>query len=125
MEHVNRYGIMRGKVLSPNNYKVDQWVEKPSPDLAPSQLAIAARYVFTPEIFKCLEHTKEGLNNEVQLTDAMMKLLDSQTMYGLQFDGKRFDVGNQLDFIKTNIHFGMKHPAFGPELRNWLTQYFS
>jgi UTP--glucose-1-phosphate uridylyltransferase len=120
IENVNRYGIMGGDTIEKGLYKVNHWVEKPSPDLAPSQLAIASRYIFTPEIFQCLENIGRGFNNEVQLTDAMRTLLETQDMYGLVFDGRRFDVGNPLDFIKTNIHFGMNNAEYGKELRDWL-----
>ena len=96
------------------------FVEKPDSQDAPSQLAIAGRYVFTPEIFQCLATTERGLNNEVQLTDAMRTLLKTQTMYGYEFIGKRFDVGNPLGFIKTNLHFGTKDPKIGKELKGWL-----
>ena len=120
IENVNRYGIMGGETIEKGLYKVNHWVEKPSPDLAPSQLAIASRYIFTPEIFHCLENIGRGFNNEVQLTDAMSVLLETQDMYGLEFEGKRFDVGNPLDFIKTNIHFGMNNAEYGEELRAWL-----
>jgi len=115
LDKVSRYGIMGGASLSEGLYKVKQWVEKPQPDQAPSRLAIAARYVFTPTIFQCLETTGKGLNNELQVTDAMQALLTLEDMYGLQFQGQRFDVGNPLGFIKTNLHFGQKHAAFGNE----------
>lgn len=118
--NVNRYGIMGGESIEKGLYKVNQWVEKPAPELAPSQLAIASRYVFTSAIFHSLENIERGLNNELQLTDAMRLLLETQNMYGLEIKGKRFDVGNPLDFIKTNIHFGMNDAAFGKELSAWL-----
>lgn len=120
IENVGRYGIMGGEAIEKGIYKVNQWVEKPAPDLAPSQLAIASRYVFTPAIFHSLDNIEKGLNNELQLTDAMRLLLATETMYGLEINGQRFDVGNPLDFIKTNIHFGMKDKGFGDELRAWL-----
>ncbi|MCE7992376.1 MAG: UTP--glucose-1-phosphate uridylyltransferase [Roseivirga sp.] len=119
-DYVNRYGIMGGDALSDGIYKVSQWVEKPEPELAPSRLAIAARYVFTPAIFQCLEKTTKGRNNELQVTDAMHNLLNAEDMYGLQFKGTRFDVGNPLGFIKTNLHFGLKEAKMGEELRDWL-----
>lgn len=118
--HVSRYGIMGGEAIKKGLYKVNQWVEKPAPELAPSQLAIASRYVFTPAIFHSLENIEKGLNNELQLTDAMRMLLETENMYGLEVEGKRFDVGNPLDFIKTNIHFGMNDAVFGKELSAWL-----
>lgn len=121
VEYVSRYGIMGGKALTDGIYKVDQWVEKPERHLAPSRLAIAARYVFTPAIFQCLENTGKGLNNELQITDAMQSLLNTEDMHGLQFKGRRFDVGNPLGFIKTNLHFGLREEKTGEELRDWLT----
>jgi UTP--glucose-1-phosphate uridylyltransferase len=120
IDRVIRYGIMGGEIVENNIYKVNHWVEKPTPELAPSRLAIASRYIFTPGIFACLENTGKGFNNEVQLTDAMKRLLLTEAMYGLEFKGKRFDVGNPLDFIKTNIHFGLKDTKIAKELKAWL-----
>ncbi len=120
MEKVSRYGIMGGELVQKGVHKVSQWVEKPSLETAPSQLAIASRYVFTPGIFQSLENIEKGLNNELQLTDAMKLLLVTEDMYGLEIRGQRFDVGNPLDFIKTNIHFGLKSAEFGDELGDWL-----
>ena len=119
-EKVNRYGIMDGKNISENIYQVNKWVEKPDIKKAPSNLAIASRYVFTSTIFNILEKTKPGLNNEVQLTDAMHELLKKEKMYALKFNGTRYDIGNKLDFIKTNLLFGMRNEQIGKELKNWL-----
>ncbi|MEZ5039550.1 MAG: UTP--glucose-1-phosphate uridylyltransferase GalU [Saprospiraceae bacterium] len=117
----HRYGVMGGKQVNGNGlYKVHQWIEKPRPEEAPSNLVIAGRYVFTPDIFDLLEVIPTGVNNEIQLTDAMRLLLKDQDMYGLHFDGKRYDVGNKLDFIKTNLLFGLKREEFGEELESWL-----
>ena len=115
-EKVSRYGIMGGTQVSEALHKVNQWIEKPQPEKAPSSLAIAARYIFTPAIFECLEKTGKGLNNELQLTDAMQALLKMENMYGLQFEGQRFDVGNPADFVKTNLHFGLKDPKLKGDL---------
>lgn len=122
IENVNRYGIMGGEAIEKGVYKVSNWVEKPECELAPSQLAIASRYIFTPAIFHSLGNIEKGFNNELQLTDAMKLLLESEDMYGLQVEGKRFDVGNPLDFIKTNIHFGLNDRVFGDELSTWLAE---
>ena len=104
LELTHRYGVMGGEAIDGNGlHKVNQWIEKPSPENAPSNLVIAGRYVFTPEIFDLLEVIPTGVNNEIQLTDAMRLLLKQQDMYGLHIDGQRFDVGNKLDFIKTNL----------------------
>jgi len=119
----HRYGVMGGVAVDANGlYKVDQWIEKPRPEEAPSNLVIAGRYVFTPEIFDLLEVIPTGVNNEIQLTDAMRLLLKTQDMYGLHFDGKRFDVGNKLDFIKTNLLFGLKREEFQEPLKQWLKE---
>lgn len=120
-DKVSRYGIMDGNRVSEGLYKVNNWVEKPLPDQAPSRLAIAARYVFTPAIFRCLETTARGLNAEIQITDAMQSLLAKEDMYGLQFQGKRFDIGNPLGFIQTNLHFGLKHTDLGEALERMLS----
>lgn len=118
--NVYRYGVMGGKKIGDHLYEVEEWVEKPSVEKAPSNLVIAGRYVFTPEIFDLLEVIPTGVNNEIQLTDAMRLLLKEQKMYGHHFAGKRYDVGNKLDFIKTNVAFGLQHPEFGEALREWL-----
>lgn len=121
MELTHRYGVMGGEAIDGNGlHKVNQWIEKPSPENAPSNLVIAGRYVFTPEIFDLLEVIPTGVNNEIQLTDAMRLLLKQQDMYGLHFDGQRFDVGNKLDFIKTNLLFGLKREEFRADLTEWL-----
>ena len=106
-DKVSRYGVMDGKLIDKNIYLVDDFVEKPEPEDAPSNLVIAGRYVLTPEIFDCIDRTPPGKNNEIQLTDAMELLLKERAMYGLRFEGRRYDLGNRLDFIKTNIEFAL------------------
>jgi len=111
---------MVGNAVSKGLYRVKQWVEKPAAEQEPSRLAIAARYVFTPAIFQCLENTGKGLNGEIQITDAMHSLLSSESMYGLQVQGERFDIGNPLGFIQTNLQFGLKHDGLGDKLAQIL-----
>jgi UTP--glucose-1-phosphate uridylyltransferase len=120
MEKVGRYGVIAGRPIDHMLYLVEGFVEKPDPAEAPSNLAIAGRYVFTPDIFEYLDKLAAGKNDEIQLTDAMLKMLGERAMYGLKFEGTRFDIGNKLDFLKTNIVFGLKHPEFGGELREYL-----
>ena len=103
---VQRYGVIDGTVLEDGVLKARDFVEKPSPERAPSHLAFASRYVFTPAIFDYLLQTPRGLGNEIQLTDAMRLMVREQAMYGRRIDGVRYDIGNKLDFIKTNILFG-------------------
>ncbi len=106
-DKVSRYGVMDGKLIDDNIYLVADFVEKPAPEDAPSNLVIAGRYVLSPEIFDCIDRTPPGKNNEIQLTDAMELLLKDRAMYGLRFEGRRYDLGNRLDFIKTNIEFAL------------------
>lgn len=122
-ELVSRYGIIDGTPLKGNVLKATDWIEKPSVDEAPSNLAVASRYLFTPEIFDYLENTPTGKNNEIQLTDAMRQMVKTHPMYGMKFNGKRYDIGDKLGFIKTNIEFGLKDPEIGEALRNWLKKY--
>jgi UTP--glucose-1-phosphate uridylyltransferase len=119
---VSRYGVIGGKEIQPDVYKVDIFVEKPDMDKAPSNLAIASRYIFTPEIFKFLDMVRPGLNNEVQLTDAMQLMLQEHDMYGLRFNGKRHDIGSKIDFLKTNVIYGLKRDDLGEEFRKWLKE---
>ena len=119
-EKVSRYGVMGGKSIGSNLYKVDSFVEKPPIESAPSNLVIASRYVLDGKIFDYLDKVLPGVNNEIQLTDALKMLLDTQDVYGLKFDGKRHDIGNKLDFIKTSVLFGLKHDDIKTELRKWL-----
>ncbi len=121
-ELVSRYGVIDGKSINGNIYLVDDFVEKPSVDKSPSNLAIASRYIFTPEIFDYLDIVTPGVNDEIQLTDAMRLMVKNKAMYGLKFDGLRHDIGNKLDFIKTNVHYALKRNDMGPELKRWLTE---
>ncbi len=119
---VDRYGIVVGKEVEPDLIAISQFIEKPSVEKAPSNLAIASRYIFTPEIFDYLDRVKPGLNNEFQLTDAMQMMLQEHEMYGLRFEGKRYDMGNKLDFLKTNVAYGLKSKEFGEAFQDWLIE---
>jgi len=125
LEHVHRYGVIKGKKLEKNVLIAEDFIEKPSAKEAPSNLAIASRYIFTPEIFSYLEMTKPGKNDEIQLTDAMREMVKKYAMYGLKFKGTRYDIGNKLDFLKTNIIYGLNHQEIGQPLREWLREYAS
>jgi len=122
MEVVSRYGVIGGKEIDTDVYKVESFIEKPDIEHAPSNLAIASRYIFTPEIFEYLDRVKPGLNNEVQLTDAMQLMLQEHDMYGLRFNGKRYDIGSKIDFLKTNVIYGLKRDDLGEEFRKWLKE---
>ncbi len=123
IEKVHRYGILKGKKLEENVWIAEDFIEKPTQEEAPSNLAIASRYIFTHEIFDYLDKTIAGKNNEIQLTDAMRDMVKKYAMYGLQFKGKRYDIGNKLDFIRTNVVYGLMHKEIGEPLRKWLKEF--
>ncbi len=122
-ERVSRYGILDGTLINGNVYKANDWIEKPSPEEAPSNLAIASRYVFSPKIFDYLEKTPPGKNGEIQLTDAMREMVKDHPMFGLKFNGKRYDIGDKMGFLKTNIEFGLKDPEIRDSLKEWLKEF--
>jgi UTP--glucose-1-phosphate uridylyltransferase len=99
---------------------IEDLVEKPVPGEAPSNLAIASRYVLSPRIFGYLERTRRGKGNEIQLTDAMRLMLADVAIYGVTLDGVRHDIGNKLDFLRTNVLYGLQRPEFAAEFREFL-----
>jgi UTP--glucose-1-phosphate uridylyltransferase len=122
-ELIGRYGVIDGTQVSEKVFAAKDWIEKPSPEEAPSNLAIASRYIFTPEIFDYLEKVLPGKNNEIQLTDAMRMMVKNHPMYGMVFKGKRYDIGNKLGFLKTNIIYGLMDEEIGEELKKWLLTF--
>jgi UTP--glucose-1-phosphate uridylyltransferase len=121
-DKVNRYGIVGGKTLSDRILQLDTLVEKPALSEAPSNLAIAGRYILTPDIFDMLDQTPAGKNNEIQLTDAMLLLLRRENLYAHRIEGKRHDIGNKLDFLKTTVEFALKRPEFADKFRTFLKE---
>jgi UTP--glucose-1-phosphate uridylyltransferase len=121
-DKVSRYGIVGGDMLSDTLMNLTTLIEKPATDKAPSNLAIAGRYILTPEIYKALEKTPPGKNNEVQLTDAMLNLLKSESMYAHTIEGKRYDIGNKLDFLKTNVEFALRRKEFAKPFYEFLLE---
>jgi UTP--glucose-1-phosphate uridylyltransferase len=119
---VDRYGIVGGTSISDRILELDQLVEKPKIEESPSNLAIAGRYILTPEIFKALKQTPPGKNNEIQLTDAMKLLLERENIYSYTIEGKRYDIGNKLDYLKTMIEFGLQRPEFSTDLAQFLKE---
>jgi UTP--glucose-1-phosphate uridylyltransferase len=117
---VSRYGVIDGKEIEDGLFLVKDLIEKPDVDEAPSNLVIASRYVLTPDIFRHLSSTKPGKGNEIQLTDAMRSLVADRAMYGLKLNGKRYDIGNKLGFLKTNIEFALQRDDIAPELCEFI-----
>jgi UTP--glucose-1-phosphate uridylyltransferase len=125
MDQVSRYGIVGGSLLDAAVMQVETLIEKPTQDEAPSDRAIIGRYVLTPDIFEAIEQTPRGKGNEIQLTDGLRHLLNRQSMVALTVEGKRYDIGNKLDYLKTQVIFGLKHRDFSAPFRAFLDEYMS
>ena len=119
-EKTLQYGIVDVNGSKGNLHKINSIVEKPQPKDAPSTLGVIGRYVFNPEIFDCLEKIKPGKGGEIQLTDAIQMLLGQQSIFAYQFEGKRYDCGDKLGFMKANIEFSKKHSEIGKEFIEFL-----
>jgi UTP--glucose-1-phosphate uridylyltransferase len=120
-ERVSRYGVIRGARLDDRTYRVDDLIEKPTPDEAPSNLAVASRYILTPDIFGYIDAVKPGKGGEIQITDALrMRVAAEQAMHGYLVAARRHDVGNTLDFIKTNISYGLAREDLADALAEFI-----
>ena len=107
-ENVNKYGIVSGEKINDRIYTVNDLIEKPDMDKAPTNIAILGRYIITPEIFNILENTKRGVGGEIQLTDGLKELAKIQSMYAYIFEGKRYDVGSKIGFLEATVDFALK-----------------
>jgi UTP--glucose-1-phosphate uridylyltransferase len=121
-EKVSRYGIVGGDMLDDGIMRIRQLVEKPSIEAAPSRFAIAARYVLTGGIFDCLRKTPVGKGGEVQLTDALRLQLQDEPIHGVLLRARRHDIGNPIDWLKTNLLFASRHPHIWNELKPMLSE---
>ena len=121
-DKVSRYGIVGGKEIGNRILQLDQLIEKPDIDKAPSNLAIAGRYILTPEIFPALEKTARGKGNEIQLTDALRIVLERENIISATIEGKRYDIGNKLDFLKTTVEFALKRKEFAEPFAAYLKE---
>jgi UTP--glucose-1-phosphate uridylyltransferase len=119
-EEVSHYGIIQGREVKPGLFLITDLVEKPSPEQAPSTVAVIGRYVLTGDIFAILERTAPGRNGEIQLTDALRELARQGRLYGKVLDGQRHDAGDKLGFLKATVEFGLKNPELGPAFRRYL-----
>jgi UTP--glucose-1-phosphate uridylyltransferase len=117
---VSDYGIVAGDEISPGVIDVHALVEKPSLADAPSRYGITGAYVFTPAVFECLRNTPPGRNNEVQLTDALVRLLEHEQVYAMTFEGTRYDIGDRFLWLKANIEFALREPMYAEKLRAFL-----
>ena len=120
-DEVSAYGVIDPeKEVSKDLYNVKKFVEKPAVADAPSDLAIIGRYLLTPEIFDILDNQKPGKGNEIQLTDAIDTLNQTQRVFAHEFKGDRYDVGNKFGYVKTNVEYGLTHPEVKDELRAYI-----
>ena len=124
-DQTSAYGIVDAEIVEHNGtksslYRVRNMVEKPKPGQAPSNLAIIGRYVLTPEIFKSIEQIQPGAGGEIQLTDALKHLLRNRPIYGLKFEGTRYDAGDKLGFLKATVEMALKRRDLGGLFRDYL-----
>ncbi len=119
-EGTKKYGIIKPKQVAERVFKVEDLVEKPGPEKAFSDLAVIGRYVFTPDIFGAIKRTQPDIRGEIQITDAIRLLLETQPVYGYLFEGKRYDAGDKLGFIQATIGLALKRPEFAKKLRDYL-----
>ncbi|KKK38761.1 UTP--glucose-1-phosphate uridylyltransferase [Mesobacillus campisalis] len=118
----HRYGIIDPIAGAERIYQVKDFIEKPAPGTAPSNLAIIGRYILTPEIFMFLEKQETGAGNEIQLTDAIQKLNEIQRVFAYEFEGNRYDVGEKQGFIETTIEFALQNLELRDELLPFMEQ---
>ena len=113
------YGIVKTEALD-GRQRIEHIVEKPHPDVAPSNLAVVGRYILTPRIFEFLSTIQRGAGGEIQLTDAIARLLQYETEIAYPFDGKRYDCGSKIGYLQAAVDLGLKHPETGDALREYL-----
>ncbi|MGL4800052.1 MAG: UTP--glucose-1-phosphate uridylyltransferase GalU [Cellulosilyticaceae bacterium] len=121
-ENVNKYGIVAGKQIADRMYTVEDMVEKPKREEAPSNVAVLGRYIITPAIFEYLEKQEAGAGNEIQLTDALCKLAKEEKMYAYDFMGERYDVGSKIGFLQATVDFALRREDLREEFMAYLQQ---
>jgi UTP--glucose-1-phosphate uridylyltransferase len=119
-EDVSRFGICGGLKIEDRIYQLDTMVEKPSLNDAPSNLAIVGRYILKPSIFRYLEEVKPGKGGEIQLTDAMARMMKDEGFIGYEFTGERYDAGDKFGFLQAGIAYGLKRRDIAPRLKAYM-----
>jgi UTP--glucose-1-phosphate uridylyltransferase len=122
-EQTVRYGVLEPGREQGSLVEVRGLVEKPKPEVAPSRLAVIGRYVLMPEVFDYLERHEVGAGGEIQLTDAMARLIETQPFHGLRFEGRRFDCGDKLGYLEAIVALACERPDLGPGFREILRRY--
>ena len=121
MEKTGSYGIIKGQPLEDSLYVLDDIVEKPSPEEAPSNIGAIGRYVFTPEILDCIKQTDKGVGGEIQLTDGIRLLNEKQKVYAYKFTGKRYDTGDKVEYVKAVIDFALNKEEMKEQIKEHIT----
>jgi UTP--glucose-1-phosphate uridylyltransferase len=122
-EDTEKYGVVKIEPKTDRVGKVSEIVEKPSPDVAPSNLAVVGRYILSPRIFDLLEQTGEGAGGEIQLTDAIAALLKYEHVMALEFEGNRYDCGSKLGYLTATVEYALKHPEVKDDFLDYLQSY--
>ena len=122
VSEIHRYGVIGGVKEWDGVYRINELVEKPSAETAPSDLAIIGRYILTPDIFEILERSRPGKGGEIQLTDAIATLLKQRPVYGYLFKGKRYDAGDKLGYLKATVDFALKNPELSGQFSAYLME---
>src|SRR5215208_742356 len=121
LDHVSRYGIIAGDTVGERLVRVRQMVEKPEPEVAPSRMGVAGRYILTPAVFGQIRKNCRGAGGEIQLTDGIAKLMDTEGVHAYQYEGKRYDCGSKQGFLEASVELALKHPEVGPGFRSFLS----
>ncbi len=121
-DEIFRYGVIEGIAEGEDTYRITDFVEKPQPEEAPSNLAIIGRYILTPDIFKILENMEPGRGGEYQLTDALKALLKKRSIYGYVFRGKRYDAGDKFGFLKATVDLALKSSNVADKFRDYIIE---
>ena len=122
LEDVMNYGVVAGQNTKDRLWKLSGLVEKPRPEDAPSNVAVVGRYILDGSIFEMLEETQPGSGGEIQLTDAIAKQLQQESVYAYEFEGRRYDCGSKLGYLQATLEYGLKHPEVGAAFKNYLTE---
>ncbi len=120
LEHVQRYGVIAGQADAAGRVRVERMVEKPKPELAPSRLAVAGRYILSPTVFERIRQGGRGVGGEIQLTDGIAGLLRDETVLGYCYQGKRYDCGSKMGFLEATVELALQHPEVGVGFGQWL-----
>ena len=119
-EHTRRYGIVAGDTVRPGLIKVSRMVEKPAPDVAPSRMGVAGRYILTPAVFEQIRQQAGGVGGEIQLTDGIAGLMKTESVYAFKYSGKRYDCGSKEGFLEATVELALEHPQVGESFRKYL-----